>query len=90
MTVFSCFIFGLSSAYPRLIGKAKMRTKQTTDYMYRKNKSLQWRNREIYANFCAHHRNGLPIMDIYATLGNQYDLSEPRIREIVAEQAKMH
>jgi acyl carrier protein len=27
-------------------------------------------------------------MLIYATLGNQYDLSEQRIREIVAEQTK--
>ncbi len=56
--------------------------------MYRKSKTLQWRNREIYAQYCAHLRNGLPVMDIYATLGNQYDLSEQRIREIVAEQAK--
>ena len=58
--------------------------------MYRKNKTLQWRNQEIYAQYCAHLRNGLPVMDIYATLGNQYDLSEQRIREIVAEQAKKH
>ena len=57
--------------------------------MYRKNKTLQWRNRQIYADYTAHLRNGMPIMLIYATLGNQYDLSEQRIREIVASQAKL-
>ena len=58
--------------------------------MYRKSNSLQWRNRQIYAEYCAHLRSGIPIMDIYAALGNRYDLSEQRIREIVAEQAKNH
>ena len=58
--------------------------------MYRKSKSLQWRNRQIYAEYCAHFRNNMPVMSIYATLGYHYDLSEQRIREIVAEQAKNH
>jgi hypothetical protein len=58
--------------------------------MYRKNKTLQWRNQEIYAEYCAHLRNGIPIMDIYAALGNRYDLSEDNIRRIIAYQAKSH
>ena len=58
--------------------------------MYRKSKSLQWRNQEIYAQYCAHLRNGLPVMEIYTILGMLYDLSEDNIRRIVAEQAKKH
>ena len=58
--------------------------------MYRKSKSLQWRNQEIYAQYCAHLRNGLPVMEIYTILGMRYDLSEDNIRRIVAEQAKKH
>ena len=58
--------------------------------MYRKSKSLQWRNQEIYAQYCAHLRNGLPVMEIYSILGMRYDLSEDNIRRIVAEQAKKH
>ena len=58
--------------------------------MYRKSNSLQWRNRQIYAEYCAHLRSGIPIMDIYAALGNRYDLSEDNIRRIIANQAKLH
>ena len=58
--------------------------------MYRKSKSLQWRNQEIYAQYCAHLRNRLPVMEIYTILGMRYDLSEDNIRRIVAEQAKKH
>ena len=58
--------------------------------MYRKSKTLQWRNQEIYAQYCAHLRNGLPVMEIYTILGMRYDLSEDNIRRIVAEQAKKH
>lgn len=56
--------------------------------MYRRNKSIEWRNREIYADFCAHLRNGQPVMDAYAACAYAYDLSEDRVRHIVAEQAK--
>ena len=56
--------------------------------MNRRNKTLEWRNKEIYAEFCAHLRNGTPTMQAYATCAHKYDLSEIRIREIVAEQAK--
>ena len=58
--------------------------------MYRKSKTLQWRNQEIYAQYCAHLRNGLPVMEIYTILGMRYDLSEDNIRRIVAEQANKH
>lgn len=56
--------------------------------MYRKSKTLQWRNREIYADYIAHFRNGLPIMEIYSIIGYHYDLSEESIRKIVAQEAK--
>lgn len=56
--------------------------------MYRKSKTLQWRNREIYAEYCAHLRNGIPIMEIYSIIGYHYDLSEESIRKIVAQEAK--
>lgn len=56
--------------------------------MYRKSKSIEWRNRQIHADFCAHRQNNMPTMLIYATLGYRYDLSEQRIREIVMEKEK--
>ena len=56
--------------------------------MYRKSKTLQWRNREIYAEYCAHLRSGIPIMEIYSIIGYRYDLSEESIRKIVAQEAK--
>mgnify|MGYP002514978445 CR=1 FL=1 len=58
--------------------------------MYRRTKTIKQRNREIYADYCAHLRNGQPIMEIYAALGNRYDLSEDNIRRIVAAEAKNH
>ena len=56
--------------------------------MNRRSKSTQWRNKEIYAEYIAHIRNGLPVMEAYAACGNSYDLSEESIRKIVAEQAR--
>lgn len=56
--------------------------------MYRRNKTIEWRNKEIYAEFCAHLRNGMPTMQAYATCAHHYDLSEESIRKIVAKQAK--
>ena len=56
--------------------------------MNRRNKTIEQRNREIYADFCAHLRNGQPVMDAYAACAYTYDLSEDRVRHIVAEQAK--
>lgn len=56
--------------------------------MYRRNKTIEWRNREIYADFCSHIRNDTPTMLAYAILANRFDLSEESIRKIVAEQAR--
>ena len=56
--------------------------------MNRRNKTIEWRNKEIYAEYIAHIRNGQPIMMAYAILANIYDLSEESIRKIVAEQSK--
>ena len=56
--------------------------------MSKKNKTLQWRNREIYADFCAHLRNGLPTMDAYAALSNTYDLDADYLRAIIRDQAR--
>ena len=82
----------LSSGYLRGIfgikRKLNLCIKDTTVFMYRRNKTIEWRNREIYADFCAHLRNNIPTMHAYAICAHTYDLSEIRIREIVAEQAK--
>ena len=56
--------------------------------MNRRTKSIEQRNREIYADYIAHFRNGLPIMEIYSIIGYHYDLSEESIRKIVAQEAK--
>ncbi len=56
--------------------------------MYRRNKTIEWRNREIYADFCAHLRNGMPTMQAYAVCAHKYDLDEDSIRKIVRYQAK--
>ena len=56
--------------------------------MNRRNKTIEYRNRQIYAEYIAHIWNGLPAMDAYAACGNSYDLSEESIRKIVAEQAR--
>ena len=58
--------------------------------MNRRNKTIEYRNRQIYAEYIAHIRNGLPAMDAYAACGNSYDLSEESIRKIVAEQSRGH
>ena len=56
--------------------------------MNRRNKTIECRNREIYADFHAHLRNGQTTMMAYAFCAERYDLSEESIRKIVAEQAK--
>lgn len=55
--------------------------------MNRRSKSTEYRNRQIYAEFCVHIRNDTPVMLAYAALGNRYDLSEESIRKIVFEQS---
>jgi hypothetical protein len=56
--------------------------------MNRRNKTIEYRNRQIYAEYITHLRNGLPAMIAYAACGNTYDLSEESIRKIVAKQAR--
>ena len=56
--------------------------------MNRRSKTIEQRNREIYADYCAHLRNGQPVMMAYAYCAHRYDLSEVRIREIVVEQSR--
>ena len=58
--------------------------------MNRRSKTIERRNREIYAEYIAHIRNGQPVMLAYAALGNRYDLSEESIRKIIAEQSRGH
>ena len=85
MRVFSCFylrgIFGIKR-------KLNLCIKETTVFMYRRNKTIEWRNREIYADFCAHLRNGMPTMQAYAACAHKYDLTEVSVRKIVSMQAK--
>ena len=56
--------------------------------MNRRNKTIEYRNRQIYAEFCCHIRNDTSTMLAYAILGHAYDLTEESIRKIVAEQRK--
>ena len=56
--------------------------------MNRRNKTIEYRNHQIYAEFCSHIRNDTPTMLAYAILATRYDLSEESIRKIVAEQAR--
>lgn len=56
--------------------------------MNRRNKTLERRNRQIYAEYIAHLRNSFPAMDAYAALSLTYDLDVDHIRRIIRQQAK--
>ena len=56
--------------------------------MNRRTKSIEQRNREIYADYCAHLRNGLPAMDAYTACAHYYDLDADYIRRVIREQAR--
>ena len=58
--------------------------------MNRRNKTIEQSNRAIYAEFCAHIRNGTSVMLAYAYCAHRYDLTEDHIRKIIREQAKTH
>ena len=58
--------------------------------MVKRNKTLQWRNKQIYAEYLAHLRNHVPVMDIYAILARNYDIDSDYIRQIIRKQAKVH
>ena len=83
-------IIGVSSGYLRDKGSRFFGIKQTTDSMNRRTKSIEQRNREIYADYIAHLRNGMPVMMAYATIAHRYDLSENHVRNIIMAAAKNH
>ena len=56
--------------------------------MNKRSKTIERRNRQIYAEYIEHIRSGMPVMEAYAACGNTYDLSEESIRKIVAEQSR--
>jgi hypothetical protein len=56
--------------------------------MNRRSKTLQGRNSQIYAEYIAHFQTGMPLMLIYATIGEKYDLGEESVRKIVAQQSR--
>ena len=58
--------------------------------MNRRNKTIEYRNRQIYVEYIAHIRNGLPAMDAYAALSNTFDLDQDHIRLIIREQSRGH
>ena len=58
--------------------------------MNRRNKTIEYRNRQMYADYIVHLRNGLPSMLAYATIANQYDPSENHVRNIIMNTAHNH
>ena len=58
--------------------------------MNRRNKTIAWRNKEIYAEYIAHLRNGQPVMLAYTIIAEKFDLSENHIRNIIMDRAKNH
>lgn len=51
-------------------------------------KIIEWRNREMYADYCVHLRNGVPVMDIYAILSHRYGIDSDYLRRIIRKEAK--
>ena len=66
------------------------RSLNTKKSMNRRNKTIEWRNKEIYAEYIAHLRNGMSVMMAYATIAVHHDLSENHVRNIIMEKAKNH
>jgi hypothetical protein len=58
--------------------------------MNRRNKTIAWRNKEIYAEYIAHLRNGQPVMLAYTIIAEKFDLSENHVRNIIMDRAKNH
>ena len=54
--------------------------------MNRRSKTIEQRNRAIYAEFTALIRNDTPVMLVYAYCAKYHDLGEESIRKIVAQQ----
>lgn len=57
--------------------------------MNRRSQTLQGRNRQIYTEYISYFLTGMPLMLIYATVGEKYDLGEESIRKIVAQQSRV-
>jgi len=49
---------------------------------------IQRRNRALCERFYAELGKGIPIMQAYAIIGEQFYLSEERARKIIAQQRK--
>ena len=58
--------------------------------MVKRNKTLQWRNKQIYAEYLVHLRNNVPVMEIYAILARNYDIDSDYVRQIIKKQATEH
>lgn len=56
--------------------------------MSKKNKTLQLRNKQIYADYITHIRNGTLVMDVYALVAHKYELDADYIRQIIRYQAR--
>jgi hypothetical protein len=51
-------------------------------------KIIEQRNKEMYADYMAHLRNGVPVMDIYAILSLRYGIDSDYLRRIIRKEAK--
>lgn len=54
-----------------------------------RNSYLQARNKAMYEEFIVCMSMGMPVMLIYARLGEEYALSEYRVRYLVSQIARM-
>lgn len=52
-----------------------------------RNKCLQARNKALYEAYIVYLNMGMPVMLIYAQLGEEYQLSEYRVRYLVSQIA---
>ena len=51
-------------------------------------KIIEDRNKEMYADYVAHLRNGIAVMDIYAILSHRYGIDSDYLRRIIRKEAK--
>lgn len=56
--------------------------------MYRRSSSIDRRDKQLYADYCAHLRNGLTAMEAYAACAHTYDLDADYLRRIIRKQAR--
>ena len=53
-----------------------------------RSKCLQARNKALYEAYIVYLNMGMPVMLIYAQLGEEYQLSEYRVRYLVSQIAR--